>query len=59
MKKKLMLYMLFVCIFVSVSGAYTYTITEYQTLPDLFGSQSMLITGQGGGGDSLPTITVL
>lgn len=36
----------------SVTGFadYTYTITEYQQLPLLYDTQSMLITGQGGGG---------
>lgn len=32
------------------SADYAYTINTYQILPDLFGTDSMLITGQGGGG---------
>lgn len=28
---------------------YTYIIDTYQTLPDLFGTETMLITNQGGG----------
>jgi len=37
------------CIPVSFA-AYTYTITEFQSLPDLTGTESMLIAGNGGGG---------
>lgn len=49
--KKSILYIPFVCLFVPVSlGTYTHTITTYQLLPDLTGTESMLITGQGGGG---------
>jgi hypothetical protein len=49
MMKKL-IYSLFVCLFIStVSASYTYVIDTYQSLPDLIGMQSMLITGQGGG----------
>jgi hypothetical protein len=49
--KKSILYILFVCLFVSTGWAsYTYVINTYQSLPDLTGTQSMLITGQGGGG---------
>jgi hypothetical protein len=49
--KKTILCISFVCLFVPMSFAtYTYTITEYQILPSLSGTQSMLITNQGGGG---------
>jgi hypothetical protein len=49
--KKNTLYILFTCLFTSMSFAtYTYTITEYQSLPDLKGEETMLITDQGGGG---------
>ncbi len=48
--KKTIFYILFVCLFISNTMGYTYVITTYQTLPDLSGTQSMLITGNGGGG---------
>lgn len=49
--KKAILYILFVCLFTSMSFAtYTYTITEYQALPSLEDDETMLVTGQGGGG---------
>lgn len=48
--KKVFLHIMIICLFVSVSFAsYTYTITEYQMLPSLTGTQSMLITDNGGG----------
>ena len=31
-------------------ASYTYVIDTYQLLPDLFGTESMLITNNGGGG---------
>jgi len=48
--KSLVFYTIFACLFVSNSFAYTHIIDKYQSLPDLFGNESMLITGQGGGG---------
>jgi hypothetical protein len=49
--KKVTAYILFVGLFTSMSFAtYTYTITDYQMLPNLNGTESMLITDQGGGG---------
>jgi hypothetical protein len=49
--KKTLLYIMIVCLSAPVSfGADTSTITEYQLLPNLYGTESMLITGNGGGG---------
>lgn len=49
--KKTTLYILFICVFFSVSFAtYTYTITEYQGVSDLTGTESILFTGNGGTG---------
>jgi len=48
MKKTI--YILCACLFISNTLGYTYVVTTYQTLPDLTGTQSMLITGNGGGG---------
>jgi hypothetical protein len=49
--KKLFFFIVFVCLFVSTGRAtYTYVIDTYQTLPQLTGTDTMLITGNGGGG---------
>jgi hypothetical protein len=49
MKKAI--YILFLCFSVAMSFAtYTYTIKEYQTLPDLEDNETIFVTDQGGGG---------
>lgn len=49
MKKLIISLLAWLCTSVS-SASYTYTITEYQFLGSISGTESMLITDQGGGG---------
>lgn len=49
MKKSILYIMLAHSVISASFAAYTHTITEYQSLPHLFGTESMLITGRGGG----------
>ena len=58
----LVLVLVGICTSVSLAG-YTYTIDSYTSLPDLSGTKTMLITGNGGGGgifelDDFSSVTI-
>lgn len=39
---------LFFCFIIDISSAYTYVVDTWQHIPDLSGTESILVTGQGG-----------
>ena len=48
--RKIILPLVLIAACANAMASYTYEISSYQTLPDLHGTETMLVTGNGGGG---------